>query len=55
MYIVIIIYKNESLGYDLRVVAGLENFWPSGGGCTVGHLTGRYQIENLNAFWCVTV
>ena len=35
MYIVIIIYKNESLGYDLRVVAGPENFRPSGGGCTV--------------------
>jgi len=35
MYIVIFIYKNESLGYDLRVVAGPENFRPSGGGCTV--------------------
>ena len=35
MYLAIIIYKSESLGHDLRMVAGLENFWPSGSGCTV--------------------
>jgi len=35
MYIAIIIYKSESLGHDLRTVAGPENFRPSGGVCTV--------------------
>jgi len=34
MYIAIIIYKSESLGHDLRTVAGPENFRPSGGVCT---------------------
>jgi len=36
MYIAIIIYMSESLGHDLRAVAGPENFRPSGGVCTVG-------------------
>jgi len=43
MYIAIIIYKRESLGHDLRAVAGPENFAPSGGAHTVHDLLINYK------------
>jgi len=57
MYIAIIIYMSESLGHDLRMVAGPENFRPSGGVCTVigkvgGVTEARAQPQSGRDLYC---